>query len=77
MFTYLLHYLRTLFPTPTPLLPVLNKPYGFCGRQTPCLLMCESCGGHPGLPVPNSHHGLCGRKTTVEEEEEEDRIVLL
>ena len=30
MFTYL--------PLPYPLLPDHNKPYGFCGRQAPCLL---------------------------------------
>ena len=23
---------------PSPLLPVPNTPYGFCGRETPCLL---------------------------------------
>ena len=25
-------------PPPPPLLPVPNKPYGFCGRLAPCLL---------------------------------------
>ena len=28
-------HLHTPFP---PLLPVPNKPYGFCGREAPCLL---------------------------------------
>ena len=27
-------------PYPFPLLPVPNKPYGFCGREALCLLAC-------------------------------------
>ena len=30
-------------PYPSPLLPVPNKPYGFCGRQAPCLLAYSIC----------------------------------
>ena len=26
-------------PPPPPLVPVPNKPYGFCGRKTPCLYL--------------------------------------
>ena len=38
-------YIISLFPhlhTPSPLLPVPNKPYCFCGREVPYLLTCRS-----------------------------------
>ena len=51
-----------------PALPVLNGPYGLCGRKaalnsggTRAQVLCESRGGRPGLPVPNSPYGFCGR----------------
>ena len=35
--------------------PVLDKPYGFCGRKTLIVQeLCESRGGRPGLSVLTS-----------------------
>ena len=57
-----------------PGLPVLNSPYGLCGRKATLNLtvresegqeLCESRGGRPRLPVPNSPYGLCGYKATL------------
>ena len=42
MFTYLL----TIPPPPLPPSPVSNKPYGFCGRKAPCLLIIPSISPH-------------------------------
>ena len=51
-------------------LPVLNSPYGLCGRKATLNYLrvqepCESRGGRPGLPVHNSLYGLYGRKATL------------
>ena len=46
-------YLISLSPhlrtPPRHLLPVLNKPYGFCGRQAPCSLTRVGVGGHTSI----------------------------
>ena len=58
-----------------PGLPVLNKPYGFCGPKAPLRLsiraqeLCESQGGRPGFPSLICLYGLCGRKETLNEQE--------
>ena len=57
-----------------PGLPVLNSPYGLCGRKATLNLnvpvqslgaVWKSRGGRPGFPVPNSPYGLCGCKATL------------
>ena len=51
-----------------PGFPVLNSPYGLCGRKATlknrAQELCESRGGRPGLHVPNSPYSLCGRRAS-------------
>ena len=55
-------YLVTASIPPSPLLPVPNKPCGFCGRWAPCLLSYRlHTPPPPLLPVPNKPCGFCGR----------------
>ena len=47
-------YILSLFPplhTPSPSLPVPNKPYGFCGRKASCLLTYLMTNGSDNVDV--------------------------